>query len=191
MTAPPLPKYAITVCQPWAWLILNAGKDVENRTKGVATTAKRHVGERIAISVSRSVYVDGSAVAVTGATARGEIAHTFWVLRQWGLVGSLRPASYPELTSAAGHVIGTVMLRNVRSPPESGRVGWHMRGQWGLVLADPAPIEPILCTGGQGFWKLVMCAECGQPYPDGRPCRHPQARTVRPRPKNRQTGFDL
>ena len=40
---------ALSIRQPWAWAILHAGKDVENRPERIARMAEKLIGQRIYI----------------------------------------------------------------------------------------------------------------------------------------------
>jgi hypothetical protein len=40
---------ALSIRQPWAWAILHAGKDIENRPERIARMAEKLIGQRIYI----------------------------------------------------------------------------------------------------------------------------------------------
>lgn len=117
---------ALTVRQPWAWAIMLAGKDVENRDWFT------HVRERIAIhaaaGMTRREYDEGVA-----------------------FIRELTNVPVPPFTALSrGMVLGTVDLiacvNHSRSP-------WF-RGQYGFLLRDPQllPTGPIPAKGALGFW---------------------------------------
>jgi len=40
---------ALSIRQPWAWAILHAGKDIENRPERIARIAEKLIGQRMYI----------------------------------------------------------------------------------------------------------------------------------------------
>ena len=50
---------ALSIRQPWAWAIIHAGKDVENRSENMARRAERLVGQIILIHAGKSLDLGG------------------------------------------------------------------------------------------------------------------------------------
>ena len=50
---------ALSIRQPWAWAILHAGKDVENRSEPMARSAERLIGQTILLHAGKTVDPDG------------------------------------------------------------------------------------------------------------------------------------
>lgn len=119
---------ALTVKAPWAWAIIHAGKNVENRTwptKFRGTIA---------------VHASGGCLAKYWAWARDLMA----------AIG----IDVPGLDRLAlGKVIGYVdvvdCVRDSSSP-------WAMAEHWHWVLANPRACEPFPARGSLGIWNLSM-----------------------------------
>lgn len=129
MMAPPR---ALSVRQPWAWAIVHAGKDVENRPRGT-----RFRG---------SFFVHASSFASPDEDAAA---------RAWmGQRGLVLPPPLAELPR--GGIIGRAEIVGVVEPHAScGRV-WHMCDRYGLVLegAEPLPFRPL--RGMLSFFPVAM-----------------------------------
>jgi len=129
-----LPRLALSVRQPWAWAIVFAGKDIENRSWSCYSSNRRFRG-RCAIHASagmtRYEYTEASEFMAS--------------------VGITCP-SPAEL--ARGAIIGTVEVIDgitKRAPAASSR--WFF-GPFGLVLRDPEPLsEPLPVSGQLGFFE--------------------------------------
>lgn len=122
----------ISVRQPWAWLIINGGKDIENRNwstklRGrVLIHASKGCGRRewleawdVVRCISREAWAKGIKEIQTGTIERG------------GIIGSV------EIVDC---------VNRSDSP-------WFF-GQYGFVLRDPQPSPFYRCNGALGFFKL-------------------------------------
>lgn len=126
--------------QPWAWAIIHAAKDVENRVRNLAG------GYR-------------GPVAIHAGKAFDDIAWDHPVLGPM-LEDALRRGYEIEFTPGA--IIGIVDLVEVHAPfPGEGAVRsdtcspWSEPGAWHLVLTNPRPLaEPIPYTGALGLRHL-------------------------------------
>lgn len=132
-----LPKLALSVRQPWAWAIIFAGKDIENRTWQAVNHGLKRRG-RVAVHASKGMgreeYED----------ARDFINDN--LIR----VGS--PLRCPEPADLIrGGIIGSVEVVDVVSESASD---WFM-GPRGLVLRDPIACDFIPSVGALGYfeWK--------------------------------------
>ena len=124
---------AITLRQPWAWAIINAGKDIENRNW------KTHFRGRVAIH---------TAVGMT----RGEYDRVCEYIR--GVNGRIRIPAYEELERGA--IVGTVEIVDCVQDSDSS---WFM-GEYGFVLARPKRLpKPIPCKGALSFWTVPQNIE--------------------------------
>ncbi len=124
---------AITLRQPWAWAIINAGKDIENRDW------KTHFHGRVAIH---------AAVGMT----RGEYDRACDYIR--GVNRRIRIPAYEDLERGA--IIGTVEIIDCVQEFDSP---WFM-GEYGFVLARPERLpEPIPCKGRLSFWAVPQNIE--------------------------------
>ncbi len=126
MTNSDIPMLALSVRQPWAWAIIHAGKDIENRTWG-----RSWVRGRIAIHAAKGMtykeYYDA-------------------MLFIHEMSGDICPAA-EDL--ARGGIIGTVELVDIVTASDSP--WWE--GPYGLVLRDPQPCEFIPARGALGFFR--------------------------------------
>jgi ASCH domain len=123
---------ALTVKQPWAWLIMAGLKDVENRARPTKYRGK------IAIHVSLKPSEAWSERSAIG------IAHLDCADRE---VAELVLGE----NTHAGHVIGTVELVDCVQDHDSP---WAFADHWHWVLRNPFPfIEPIPAKGRLGLWE--------------------------------------
>ncbi|MGN6208804.1 ASCH domain-containing protein [Asticcacaulis sp.] len=120
-----LPKMAISVRQPWAWAILHAGKDIENRPR------RTNIRGRVAIHAS----------LFAGAKETRQ-AFDFMMLN----VGvNIRPALG---NIERGGIIGSVEIVDCVTASDSP---WFF-GEYGYILRDPQPCEFIPVKGALGFF---------------------------------------
>lgn len=132
-----LPTLALSVRQPWAWAIIYAGKDIENRS-WQATNYGLVVRGRKAIHAAKGMTRD-----------EYDDASTF-IRRDMGL-------KCPDPADLArGAIIGSVDVVDVVKESDSK---WFF-GPRGLVLRDPHPCDPIPCRGALGYFKWLP-AEVG------------------------------
>jgi hypothetical protein len=123
--------HAISIRQPWAWAIIHAGKDVENRSEYAPRQFGLAVGKRVFIHASKTMTAD-----------EYERAAKFMAS-----IGVQCPAP-DEL--AFGGIIGSVLVVDIvtrhRSP-------WF-HGPAALVLADarPEPFQPV--RGQVGLFRV-------------------------------------
>lgn len=173
-----LPTRALTLLQPWAWAIFNAGKTIENRD----WTACKQRGP-IWIHTSKNVgarYFDESVDSIIQAAGwrpgnddilnRADsdeqiVLHTTYTGRPRPGHVKQRYKPGPKLPRGAivGRVdiVGTVDQDGVvscqdgttRSLTADEKKWWF--GGFGLVLANPVALkEPVSCTGMLGFWRV-------------------------------------
>ena len=124
---------AISVRQPWAWAIIHAGKDVENRSPATIARWTSLVGQRIAIHASTTMplwYWDNAASIML-----------------WDL-GIDTPE--PEDLDRGG-IIGFVDVLDI---VKSSKSKWFEKGQHALLLANPTPIKRMLpCKGNSSIFN--------------------------------------
>lgn len=121
---------AISIRQPWAWLILSAGKDIENRS-----WPTRFRG-RVLIHASKGMSVEEYDAALDFVRARmgaGAAIPPWETLDRGGIVGEIR-------------VVDCV----TRSPSP-----WFV-GPFGFVLRDPKPLPFAACRGALGFFDVAQ-----------------------------------
>ena len=123
------PTFALSIRQPWAWLILHAGKIIENRTW--------------ATKVRGSVLIH----AAKGLTAR-EYHEANEFLRERGLMLELANLPCWGLLKRGG-IVGVVEIVDCVSSSSSP---WFT-GPYGFVLRNAKPLPFIPCLGTLGFFR--------------------------------------
>ncbi|RJG10972.1 ASCH domain-containing protein [Pseudomonas cavernicola] len=120
---------ALSIRQPWAWLIIYGGKDIENRTW--------HTKYRGRFLVH----------AAQGMTAN-EYRDAMDFVSDAGIV---LPPSWPgRVELQRGGIIGSVELVDSVDTSDSP---WYM-GQKGFLLRDPKPLPFIPLKGRLGFFDV-------------------------------------
>ena len=124
-----LPSKALSVRQPWAWAIIHAGKDVENRSWQAVNHGLKMRGP-IAIHASSGL-------------GKGEFEDARDFIESLG-ISCPHPADLKR-----GGMIGSVEVIDVVSEHESK---WFF-GPRGLILANPEPHEFIPVKGALGYFN--------------------------------------
>lgn len=118
---------AISIRQPWAWLILQGGKDIENRTW--ATKLRGRVLIHAAKGMTREEY---------------EIANQL----AWEINPRIVLPAFDELKR--GGIIGSVEV--VDCVTESGSPWFY--DEYGFVLRDPQLLPFVPLKGRLGFFEV-------------------------------------
>lgn len=118
---------ALSIRQPWAWLILNAGKDIENRDW--ATSRRGRFLIHASKGMTKDEYRNGQDTLSEVEPLR--LLPPFERLARGGIVGSV------ELVDC---------VRASSSP-------WFF-GEYGLVLREPRPLPFISYRGRLGFFEV-------------------------------------
>lgn len=126
-----LPRLALSVRQPWAWAIIHADKDIENRSRIAVRKGGMGRGE-ICIHASKGMTQDEYRDAAA-------------------FMASIGVACPPPADLVRGGIIGTACVRDVVKASASR---WFF-GPVGLLLADQRACAPVACGGALGFfeWK--------------------------------------
>nr|WP_294560249.1 ASCH domain-containing protein [uncultured Rhodopila sp.] len=124
---------AITVRQPWAWLLIQGTKDIENRDW--PTNVRGQVAIHAAKGMTRFEYED----------AWEFVAH-FDPLLAWQM-------PLPK-ELVRGAIIGTMILRDCVT---SSKSPWF-QGRYGFVLDTPEPWDSYPISGQLGFWEVPESA---------------------------------
>lgn len=169
----PRPTIGLTLMAPWPAFVLRGPKRLENRSQGVATIARRHVGELVAITASLMYE------RRTVGKKLHEIKRDFQEIEELTGARCSRAVALGDFARWAGCWVGTARLVDVLPPAEARKDPWSVhhretdsdleflkmaggRPQWGLILDDVVEIEPAKpATGGQGLWQVRWCA-CGR-----------------------------
>lgn len=131
----------ISIRQPWASLILKAGKDIENRTW--STKLRGRVLIHAAKGMTRTEHEDAIAFAVQAIKAdpRNAGVTKLTTLRELGF-------AFDELQR--GGIIGSVEIVDCVSESKSP---WFI-GDYGFVLRDPRPLKFTPYKGALGFFGV-------------------------------------
>ena len=128
-----LPKYALSIRQPWAWAIVHGGKDIENRSWTRRVPGYSFRGE-FCIHAAKGMTRDEYEYASDSIIKNGGAPPAAKDLLRGGIIG-------------VGRVVD--LAKESNSP-------WF-QGPWpglvGLVLADVKPIKFIPSVGALGFFK--------------------------------------
>lgn len=130
------PLYALSIKQPWAWLICKGCKDIENRDWKLP---QKMIEERIYVHASKTK---------TGQQASDAVDF----IAEKGLLNQLHEALLNHFLNdpVFGAIIGEVTIKYC---VESSKSPWFV-GRYGFVLANPVLYDtPIPCRGQLGFFK--------------------------------------
>lgn len=138
--------WALTLWQPWAAYVVGGPKNIENRRW---PPPKWIMGKRIAIHAGLKHDETADAWLESAfAKAFGDDSMT-WTKH------------VPRLAQleARGAILGTARVVGVHAPvlgPERRETSpWHMRDQYGWILADRVALpKPIACRGAQKLWRV-------------------------------------
>lgn len=136
-----LPKFALSVRQPWAWAIIHAGKDVENRNSKILC----HRGARI------------GAFAVHA--SKGMTKNEYEAAR--GFMLGIGVSCPPPDQLQRGCIIGSVKGFGVTERHFSD---WFF-GPYALTLLNPVACEPVPVIGQLGFFEWVESGQIEPPKP--------------------------
>lgn len=129
---------ALSLTQPWAWIVLHGGKRIENRVWNTAFRGRFLI--HASKGMTRDQYDDALfTCTVLGASSVAARVPPMADLERGGIVGAAT-LSYvipPCFESADQH----------RCPH-----AWHMGGQYGFELVDVEALPFHPCKGALGFW---------------------------------------
>jgi hypothetical protein len=136
-----LPEKALSVRQPWAWAIIHAGKDIENRSWQATNHGLRQRG-RVCIHAAKGM-------------TRAEYESSSDFMR---VIGVICP---PAAELKRGGIIGSVEVVDVVSDSTSN---WFF-GPRGLALRGPTPCTFIPAVGALGYFRWLPADESVVPTP--------------------------
>jgi hypothetical protein len=115
---------AISIRQPWAWLIVNGYKDIENRPR------RTHYRGPLLIHAGLSLdsYTDGNVE---------------WLSKKYGV--------HIPWELDTGGIVGIV---DVVDCVESHKSKWFNKGNFGWVLTNPRRLSFRPCKGALGLFRL-------------------------------------
>jgi hypothetical protein len=113
---------ALSVRQPWAWAIIYAGKDIENRSENMAARVRSSIGQTIYIHAGSTIDEDGMQAIIDM-----DLLPRLEAFLEKG----------NNMEEMNGGVIGTVRIADI---VQRHRSKWF-KGPYGIVLADPKPLK--------------------------------------------------
>lgn len=125
------PLRALTVRQPWAWLIAAGWKPLENRSWAPPSSL---VGQRLVIHASQK------------APTRADVAWARRVLGKGVELGPLHRGAVVGVVTVAG------LVERKRHLERDVARWWRGPMAWALTL--PAEVGPVACKGQLGVWRL-------------------------------------
>jgi hypothetical protein len=157
MSGAALPTMALSLWAPWAWCILHAGKDIENRTLRAGRGARGHGG--FPRHFLGEFWLHCSLWPGTrkplGASGLEEMLDQFQAAH--ALCTKPRDQQPEKLTlkdldAMRGKIVGRVTVTGYVEQSESP---WFVPGSLGLVLSNPIPLAtPVAASGALGWWKV-------------------------------------
>lgn len=126
----------LSIKQPWAWLILHAGKDVENRTW--PTKVRGRILIHASSTMTRGDY---EACAMFCSSLPGPTFKPDFQFPEFG-----------DLKKLCGGIVGKVDVTQCVADSQSP---WFC-GEFGFVLANPEPTEFLPCKGRLGFFDVSI-----------------------------------
>lgn len=118
------PQLALSLRQPWAWLVIHGGKDIENRTWSTKFRGR--------------VWIHAA-----GRMTESDFEEAFWAARD------VAPSITIPRDLDLGGIIGSVEIIDCTAHHPSP---WFF-GPKGFVLRNPEPCDFKPCRGALGFFK--------------------------------------
>lgn len=161
-----LPRLALSVRQPWAWAIIHAGKDCENRGPMMLRHLPKPIERPIAIHAAQGML-------------KYEYEHASEFMAKLGVTCP------PPAALLRGGIIGAVTVTRVTKPIAPPQSQWFM-GPRALMLANPQPCDFIPSVGALGYfaWEPADAAILPEPAKWMLP-----STTIEPASRPRRTGI--
>jgi hypothetical protein len=128
----PIP--ALSIWQPWAWLIVRGFKDVENRT-----WAPKQKPPWLLIHASKRFRP-------------GEIVETIKDIRAARLIPEDERVTLNDIKAQTGGIVGIARLTSCLAPSYDCRSPWADPDSWHWLLKDARPLPFHPCKGQQGLF---------------------------------------
>ncbi len=135
-----LPRLAISIRQPWAWAIIYAGKDIENRDWPTKFRGPVCIHAAKGMTKDEYYYANRTIQHVVGAVDQA------WLDRWLGVTAAPQRLNH-------GGIIGTAEIVDCVEASDSP---WFF-GRYGFVLRNVRPVDFIPTKGALGFfdWREV------------------------------------
>lgn len=141
---------ALSIRQPWAWMIIHGGKWIENRTW--YTAVRGYFLVHASATCTKAEYEH----ALDWAYEVAEDERSFAIPGVEELGGPWTKFIPPREELEYGGIIGVARLHDVLPPNRMVAPGWvhdwRVPGQYGLILHDRRRLPFLPCKGALGFW---------------------------------------
>lgn len=128
----PLPRRALSLRQPWAWLLATGHKPIENR-----------------------FWRDSFRGRFLVHASRGMTEEEYVACRAFSRFAIPAEKFPPAFAFARGGIVGAATLDDVLlPPPPNDASGWRMEGQYGLMCSDPEELPFVACRGHQRWFTV-------------------------------------
>ncbi|USQ97289.1 ASCH domain-containing protein [Caulobacter sp. RL271] len=138
-----LPTVALSILQPWAWLIVNGYKDIENRKW------RTHRRGPILIHTGKGIDQDAHADMLRGVHPCYDLGHlpadVHEAYRQTWEAGLIR----------RGGIVGQATITGCETQHRS----WWFCGPFGFTLTDALPLPFMPLSGARGFFPATYTHE--------------------------------
>jgi hypothetical protein len=143
-----LPDKAISIRQPWAWAIINAGKRIENRS--------RRFNFRGPICLHASLHKDASGEEWAACMAILDGIHGTLTMRELAFQQGRWSSARTSDEARRGGIVGTAEIIGCVELSDSL---WFC-GPFGIVLENVQPVEFVPVKGALGLfnWKQNVAA---------------------------------
>ncbi len=129
---------ALSISQPWSWLIVNAGKDIENR--GWMTHYRGLIAIHAPLKVDEAFFFRDDLYPLT-----------------WDRLplpsGIMREVPKRRSDYLTGGIVGVATLVDIVTADHSPRSAWFV-GPFGWVLKDARPVPFAPCPGKPGLFRV-------------------------------------
>lgn len=123
---------AFSIRQPWAWLIVNGHKDIENRSWSTKFRGRVliHAGKEMT-----DAEFEDAATSIA-------------------MLRPIDPLPLGEMAKAPrGGIVGVATIVDC-VPPARRASGWHVDGAFGFLIADARPLPFVPCKGALSFFNV-------------------------------------
>lgn len=153
---------ALSLREPWATMVLDFSKAIENRRKFNQFYPREPFLIHVAVGATRKEWDD--AIRWTAARfpelepqlPRFRTTRTGGIAGRARIVGVIRPHGDIQiaLRDVAPGPMSDAQRDQFTALARARASGWHMNEQWGYVLADVVRTEFVPCRGMLGFFEV-------------------------------------
>jgi hypothetical protein len=143
-----IPDRALTLCQPWAYLMTalpdDCRKDVENRRQGFAS-----INFRGPVWIHASGQLDRKQYENAMAAARQHDVPLRYLPTWAEVIDGKRPGL------ARSAIVGRLTIDEYLRPTPTPDYTWHFPFNHGFLTQDASTTPVVPCPGHLGFWRIT------------------------------------